>query len=311
MIRNKKTSLWKLGLALLSILFLVACQPEPDQGPVDDGRLQVTVSILPQAYFVERIGGDFVAVNVMVGPGEDPHTYEPKPDQMRALSHSQLFFTIGTEYEDAWMPRLREANPEITFVDSAAGIQRIPLTSPHDHPDQETDPEKTNHSGEKGLDPHVWLAPANGKIIASNIFKALQALQPEHADAFQSNYDALLADIMALDEKIEGLLSGNMGNAFVVFHPAWGYFANQYKLEQIPVQVGGQEPSASDLAALISTSRQKNIRAIFIQPTYSTAIAQAIAAEINAEIAIVDPLAHDWLTNLEGVAEAFAAALEK
>ena len=102
-----------------------------------------------------------------------------------------------------------------------------------------------------------------------------------------------------------------MGSAFVVFHPAWGYFAHQYQLSQIPVQVGGQEPSASDLAALIATSRKKNIRVIFIQPTYSTAIAQAIAAEINAEVAIVDPLAHDWLNNLEGVAEAFAAALEK
>ena len=182
---------------------------------------------------------------------------------------------------------------------------------PHDHAGQETDLEKTDPSGEKGLDPHVWLAPANGKIIASTIFKALQTLLPEHADALQSNYDALLADIVALDEKIEGLLSGNMGKAFVVFHPAWGYFANQYQLEQIPVQVGGQEPSASDLAALIATSRKKNIRVIFIQPTYSTAIAQAIAAEINAEVAIVDPLAHDWLNNLEGVAEAFAAALEK
>jgi zinc transport system substrate-binding protein len=306
MIKNNKTSLWKFGLVLLSILFLTACQPGSNQVANDDGRLQVTVSILPQAYFVERIGGDFVAVNVMVGPGEDPHTYEPKPDQMRALSRSQLFFIIGTEYEDAWMSRLRETNPQITFVDSAAGIQRIPLSSPHGHSDDET-----NHSGEKGLDPHVWLAPANGKIIASNIFTALLTLLPEQADALQANYDTLLADIEALDIKIKGLLADNMGDAFVVFHPAWGYFADQYKLEQIPVQVGGQEPSVSDMATLIATARQKNIRVIFIQPTYSPANAQAIAAEMNAEIAIVDPLAHDWLNNLERVAEAFAAALEK
>ena len=125
----------------------------------------------------------------------------------------------------------------------------------------------------------------------------------------QSNYEALIAEIEALDAQIEALLAGVTGRAFMVFHPAWGYFADQYGLEQVPVQVGGQEPSASDMAELIAIAREENIRVIFIQPTFSTANAQAIAQEINAEIAIADPLARDWLENLERVADAFAAAL--
>lgn len=306
----KKNNLVR-NLTLLAVLamLLAACQPGPTNRAMDEATLLVTVSILPQAYFVERIAGEAVSVNVMVGPGEDPHTYEPKPEQMRALTNSQLFFTIGTEYEAAWLPRLREVNPALTFIDSAAGIQRIPLTDPHHHDDDDHPEDEAEHANENGLDPHVWLAPENGKVIARNILTALTAHAPEHSEAFQANFAALTADINALDARIESLLKGFEGQGFMVFHPAWGYFADQYNLEQIPVEVGGQEPSASDMAALIATAREENIRVIFIQPAFSTANAQAIAQEINAEIAVVDPLARDWLENLETAAAAFASAL--
>lgn len=307
---NKQTKVMqRLALLAVLVVFLTACQAEPGLRSPDDGALLVTVSVLPQAFFVERIGGDAVTVNVMVGPGEDPHTYEPKPEQMRALSHSQLFFTIGTEYEDAWLPRLSEVNPEMTFVDSAEGIQRIPLSDPHHHEEDDHTEDEDDHDDEFGLDPHVWLAPANGKVIASNVLAALKAHAPDHADEFQGNFDALMADINILDAQIENLLAGVEGRAFMVFHPAWGYFADQYGLEQVPVQVGGQEPSASDMAALVEIAREEDVRVLFIQPTFSTANAQAIAQEINAEIAIADPLARDWLENLARVADAFAAAL--
>jgi zinc transport system substrate-binding protein len=307
---KKNNLVQTLTLLTALVMLLTACQPGPSQGATDESTMQVTVSILPQAYFVERIGGETVSVNVMVGPGEDPHTYEPKPEQMRALSNSQLFFTIGTEYEAAWLPRLREVNPELAFIDSAANIQRIPLTD-HHHDDDNHAEDETEHADENGLDPHVWLAPAKAKVIADNILSALTVQAPEHAESFQANHAALIADIEALDTRIESLLAGVEGRAFMVFHPAWGYFADQYNLEQIPVEVGGQEPSASDMAALVALAREENIRVIFIQPSFSTANAQAIAQEINAEVAVVDPLARDWLQNLELVAEAFASAMGK
>lgn len=303
-----------LLIAILTALMLIlsACQPATTPAARDENRLLVTVSVLPQAYFVERIGGDAVSVNVMVGPGEEPHTYEPKPEQMRALSDSQLFFTIGTEYEAAWLPRFRDVNPAMTFVDSAAGIQRLPDQHNDHHEDQEAHPEESQVvSDEQGLDPHVWLAPANGKIIARNILDALKSHMPDREDDFQTNYDSLINDIDQLDGRITALLADLDQRAFMVFHPAWGYFANQYNLEQIPVQIGGQEPSASEMADLIAIAQSENIRVIFIQPTFNTANAAAIAQEINAEIAVVDPLASDWLENLERVAAAFADALQK
>jgi len=294
-----------LLVSAASLLFS-ACQPS-QQSTVDDDVLQVTVSILPQAYFVERIGGELVAVNVMVGPGEEAHTYEPTPGQMKALAESRIFFSIGVEYEQTWIPRFADINPAMLFVDSAAGIERIPVGDAQAQDETETD----NHTYNEGLDPHVWLSPDNGKIIAENVLLALIAVSPDHEEVLQANYDALIADIDSLDQRIEAALSGVEQRTFMVFHPAWGYFAEKYNLEQLPVQVEGQDPSVSEMAELIEIAREKDIWVIFIQPTFNSSDAQAIAAEIGAEVAVVDPLARDWLTNLEAVAEAFAAALKE
>jgi zinc transport system substrate-binding protein len=311
-------------LALLVILLIVfgmvlaACQPAPGTEANDDSQLRVTVSILPQAYFVERIGGDLVSVNVMVSPGADAHTYEPKPEQMMSLSQSVLFFSIGVEYEDAWLPKFRDGNPEMVIVDSAKGIERILETGPHSHDDEEDhDIEADDHDDEdqhdedQHDDPHVWLSPNNGKLIAGNIYNALAAANPENEAVFKANYEALIADIDTLDNRISETLTGITQRNFMVYHPAWGYFAKEYGLTQLPIQLGGTDPSASELAALIDQALEENIRVIFVQPTFSAANAQAIAREIDGEVVRVDPLARDWLTNLELVAEAFASALGK
>lgn len=290
----------------ISLMTLAACQPISQSEAAEDQGLQVTVSILPQAYFVEQIASDFVEVNVMVEPGEEAHTYEPKPEQMKSLNASKIFFSIGVEYENSWIPRFEDVNPEMKIVDTAAEIERIEVTESDAH-EEELEHENDDHAD--GLDPHVWLAPDNGKIIAKNILEALKELAPNQADIFQQNYDLLIDDIDTLDNQIESTLSGLEQRKFMVFHPAWGYFAEQYNLEQLPVQVGGQDPSPRELAELVKIAREENIQVIFIQPTFSAANAEAIAQEINAEIAIVDPLAYDWLDNLRKVAEAFASAL--
>ena len=301
----KKNSL-KIIFTLLFLLstLLAACQPQSGEILNQQELAQVTVSILPQAYFVERISGGSIGVNVMVGPGEEAHTYEPKPDQMRALS--QVFFTIGLEYEDVWVPRFEDINPNLVIFDLAEGIQRIPLSTDHAHHDEEDSHEE---EAEDGLDPHVWLSPENGRIIAENTLAALTALVPESADLFQENYQALIADIDRVDRKISDTLSSLEQRQFMVFHPAWGYFADQYNLDELAVQVGGQDPSASELASLIEVAQNEKIKVIFIQPTFNTASAEAIAQEIGAEVAVIDPLAEDWLSNLQSAAEAFAAAL--
>lgn len=296
-----------LFLFLTSIMY--GCQVQSQETTSQELTAQVTVSILPQAYFIERISGDLIAVNVMVGPGEEAHTYEPKPEQMRALAESQVFFTIGLEYEAVWVPRFLDINPNLNFVDMAKDIERLPLSSDHDH--HEEGEENHDDEDEEGLDPHVWLSPENGRIIAKNTLEALSDLMPDASDKFQENFDALIADIDSVDTRINDTLKDLEQREFMVFHPAWGYFAEYYNLKQLPVQIGGQDPSASELASLIEIAQTEKIKVIFIQPSFNTASAEAIAQEIGAEVAVVDPLAQDWLSNLESAAEAFSAALNK
>jgi zinc transport system substrate-binding protein len=286
-------------------LILSACEPNQSDQPEND-KLVVTVSIPPLAYFVERIGEDQVEVNIMVSPGEEAHTYEPKPAQMKALSDSPIFFSIGIEYEESWVPRFMDINPDLLVVDSTQGIERITSLIEDVHHDE--DEEQDEHDADN-LDPHVWLSPQNGKIIARNILNALINLSPEDESIFTKNYNELIADIDLLDEKITQTLSGTTFRTFMVFHPAWGYFADQYNLQQIAVQVGGQDPSPTELVDVVKVAKGENIHVIFIQPTFSTSSITALSNEIDAEIITVDPLAENWLENLKLVADAFAAAL--
>lgn len=305
----KRNHIHILFILITGLSLLAACKPASQTTEQGNETISVTVSILPQAYFVERIAGDMVSVNVMVGPGEEAHTYEPKPEQMKSLSSSAVFFSIGVEYEDTWIPRFKDINPEMMIVDSAEGIQRIELSDSHSHDDEEDTEEETltDHFG--GTDPHVWLAPDNGKHIAENILNALITLLPEDTQFLTQNYNDLINEIDQLDEGIRKTLSNFENRTFMVFHPAWGYFAEQYGLTQVPVQVGGQDPSPAELVDLIKTAQDEKIKVIFIQPTFSAASVEALSKELDAQIVQVDPLARDWLENLKLVAGAFADAL--
>ena len=296
-------------MALVMVPVLSACQPTA--APTESGadQVNVTVSIVPLAYFTEQIGGEWVNATIMVGPGEEPHTYEPTPEQMKAIAESAAFFSIGVEYEDVWLPRLAETNPNMAIIDTADGIERIPVptsVASVGEPTSAAEDDGHDHEEEGGLDPHVWLSPENGKIIAENILNGLIGIDPDHESTFRSNYDALIADIDALDTQIRETLSSDANRAFMVFHPAWGYFASQYDLQQIAVQVGGQDPSARELAQLVDLARQDGISVVFVSPAFNTASAEALAQEIGGSVAVVDPLAEDWLQNLNQVATAFS-----
>jgi len=263
----------------------------------------ITVSVLPQKYFVERIGDGYVNVNVMVGPGSDPHTYEPKPEQMRDLSKSKAYFSVGVEFEKAWLDKFTDINPGMVIIDTSKGIEPLSQTNPTD--DNEI---LDKHSTE--VDTHIWTSPILVKIQAQAVCDALTALDPGHSSIYRKNLDGFLSEIDALDINIRDTLSGIQNREFIVFHPAWGYFARDYDLVQIPVEVGGQEPSAAELANVISIARNENVKVIFAQPEFSTRSAEVIADEIGGEVLLIDPLAYNWKENIEHVARTFASVLK-
>jgi zinc transport system substrate-binding protein len=301
---------------LLSTVLLAGCGQSAAPGeitaPESTGLLNVTVSILPQKYFVERVGGEHVDVNVMVQPGANPATYEPRPEQLTALSEADAYFSIGVPFENAWLNRIALANGEMLMVDTTAGIARMPMEA-HHHPGKaEENKGEVYPEGEpENPDPHVWLSPTLVKTQAQTIYGALAALDPAHEDAYEANLDRFLADIDALDAGIRETLEAVESKRFMVFHPAWGYFARDYGLEMIPVEIGGQEPSAAELAALVAEAQEEDIKVVFAQPEFSTRAAETIAYEIGGEVLLISPLAPDWLDSLRHVADTFAEVLSQ
>lgn len=265
--------------------------------------LHVTVSIAPQRYFVEKIGGEFVDVNIMVPPGADPHTYEPKPRQVVGLSESRLFFAIGVPFETSWLGRFRGVNPEMHIVRTDKGIEKLP--SRH-----ETAARGSHSSEEYLFDPHIWLSPRLVMKQAESILNALVETDPAHADAYRRNYARFIEELEALDRYIQSVFQSSAGQRrFLVFHPSWGYFARDYGLEQIAIEIEGKEPKPAELVSLVDTAKKLGIRVIFVQPQFSVKSARMIADAIGGTIVYADDLSEKWDDNLRKTAQQFKAAL--
>ncbi|MDA8141050.1 MAG: zinc ABC transporter substrate-binding protein [Desulfobacteraceae bacterium] len=270
--------------------------------------LPVMVSIAPQRYFVEQIGKQHVAVEVLVPPGLDPHTYEPKPGQMAALAKAKIYFAVGVPFEKAWLPKFSAANPLMRVVHTDQGIVKIPMVD-HDHLEKPRAGEVQEHDSD-GFDPHIWLSPPLVKLQAQSILNALQAIDPDHGDEYAANGRRFMAEIDQLDADLRSIFAGKTGLRFMVFHPAWGYFAQAYGLEQVPIEMAGKEPKPAQLEALIIRAKQRGIQVVFAQPQYSAKSAQIVAQEIHGQVVLADPMAADWASNLRAVAEKFKAALK-
>jgi zinc transport system substrate-binding protein len=271
--------------------------------------LTVFVSILPQKQMVQRIGHDRVDVQVMVPAGANPHAYEPRPAQMAALSKAQIYFSVGIAFENVWLPKFAAINRDMAVIATDDGIEKLPMTVDHhhDHGKHRHRPKNDPHQ----FDPHIWLSPALIRSMAATIRNALVAADPEHAALFDRQHATYLQEIDALDRRIRQRLEGAKGSRFMVFHPSWGYFAHQYGLVQVPIEIEGKEPKPAQLQKLIREARSSDIRVIFVQPQFSTRSAQMIADAIEAQTVTADPLSPDLLDHLLQLAEAIHAAGEK
>jgi zinc transport system substrate-binding protein len=203
------------------------------------------------------------------------------------------------EFEGAWIDKFTSANPQMKFVDLSEGIDKLPMAS---HQDSPTEKDADDHDEEE-IDPHIWTSPEIAKTIARRIAEELSEIDAQNADDYQSNLDGLLGQIEQLQNEINEDLGDINNRKFLVFHPAWGYFAREFNLEEIAIEVGGTEPSASELSAIIKTALSENIRVVFAQPEFSTQIADYIASEINGEVVLITPLAENWLENMRKVAQ--------
>ena len=257
--------------------------------------LEIFVSIPPQAYLVERIGGEHVTVNVLLPAGQEPHTFEPTAKQMMALGGARLYFQVGTlPFEGRLTKKVRGGNTKLVVVDTSKGVRLRAL--------KEHDP----HAGEghrKGLsDPHIWLGPRAIAVQARNMAQGLSRADPAHARDFKKNLDTLLTDLTRVDAGIRKALAPYKGRTVYVFHPSFGYFTDAYALKQRAVEIHGKRPSPRQIQSLIAEAKGDGVRVIFVQPQFDRSSAEAVARAIGGVVAPVDALARDLLGNLRDMA---------
>jgi len=267
----------RFAIFTLLLILMAACGGEKYEAPPADAAVNVAVSILPQQYFVKKVGGDHVSVLVMAGPGVNPLTYEPPKGQFEALKARDIYILMGIPPERTWLTGVQEAAPGIELVDSSQGIPKM------------------------NDDPHIWLSPQRVKTQAQTITRALIAADPAHEADYRADLDAFLAELDKLDEDIRRVMEENeaAGKTFIVSHPAWGYFAADYGLTMVSIPEHATDAQLQELASL---AQSKGIETIFYQRGFDEETPAKLAEMIHGRVMPLEPLNPSWEANLRSVA---------
>lgn len=289
----------------------------------------VIASIAPVGYLAKAVGGDKIEVQSLAKG--DVHSYEPKPNDMKAVAKARIFIAAGLEFEEAWIPRFKASAKNLVVVQSDAKIAK--LKEEHEGHDEEHGEHDEKHSGhddhkakddkhsghaghaehdekheaheehdeehEAHADPHVWLNPMLAITMARNISDALIDMDKANKDFYLKNFQKLMNDLLAFDESAKKELAGLKNRKFVVYHPAWGYFAEHYDLEQISIERNGKEPKIDEMASTVKMIKDENIKVIFADPNRSQKSAQVLASQTGAKVELLDPLGYNLLENLK------------
>jgi len=306
----KEGWLRRAGLAAATALLVLsaACAMGCAAGRARGGpeRIAIAVSVPPQAYFVERIGGKRVRIEVMIPPGYSHVDYPLSPRQVLALSQARLYIAVGHpafEFETQRLFPFLSSLPHLKVINMSRGLESLPDWS------YGADADGNSPSGHEMGDPHVWVAPQTVAVAARNIAQALEEADPQHAGEYRANLAAFESDVAALDREIRSRLAPVRGGRFMVYHPTWGYFAREYGLEQVAIESEGKEPSAARLMQLVELAKRSGVRAVFVQAGFPRKSALVIADAVGGTVAVADPQDRDWLRNLRRVAREFQRAL--
>ncbi len=285
-------------LFIILIVSLAACSQKPGKEVMPT----ITVSILPQKYFTERIAGENFKINVLVPRGSSPETYEPTPRQMQDVANSLLYFRIGyIEFERTVLNNIRQQNSDVKFVNTSEGMDMI-AAEIVDHGD---------HVHLYGVDPHTWMTIPGVKIQLENMLAAIIETDPGNEDYYLDNYNKFLEELNSLHENFKDKFSSSHGNTFLIFHPVLGYFARDYQLTQLAIEQDGKSPSPANMKQVIDLAGKENIKTVFIQMEFERDNAVAIAREIGGEVVEIDPLGENWMESMKDIADKLYEALSK
>ena len=294
----------KVLLSSLLVLLLVSCG-----GKKTDEKI-VSVTIEPQRYFAEMIAGDKYTIHCVVPAGQSPETYDPTPQQIVQVGKSQAYFRIGTiGFELVWMENIAENNPDLKIFNSSEGIQLVQTEEETQFGHQRGHGcrlHHRHHHHHSGIDPHTWSSVAGAKVIAKNTLDAFVELDPSNESYYQANYEQLIQQIEETEKEISGLLKSVKNKTFIIYHPALTYFASEYGLSQLCIEMDGKEPSPAQLKQLVEIAKEHQAKVVFIQQEFDQKNAELIAKETGCRLIPINPLAYDWNKEMIHIAKSLA-----
>lgn len=266
-------------MVALPVLALAAVRSRT--APPSPAGMAVIATIYPLAEFARGIVGARAEVRTLVPSGAEPHDFEPAPQDLAALRRARAFIYVGAGFEP-WVDRLLPTLPAgVAVVRVTAGLPLIPAPAGRDGARRPA-----------VLDPHAWVDPVLAREIVEAIRVALAAADPEGADAYAKGAAALDRRLADLHARFQRGLAQCDRRLLVTTHTAFAYLARRYNLEQ--AGLAGLEPEADPspgtLAKMAASLRGRGVRTIFVERLASPRAAQALAREIGAEVAVLDPV---------------------
>lgn len=295
------------GLLWAVLMLVTACAPSstsegaaeegavlalPDLAPVESGaaqplRVVATTSLIGDV--VAQVGGDQIALTTLMGPGQDPHSYEPSTSDLTRVAEADVIFINGWNLEEGLVDDLDSIAGDAPLVPVSAGIEPM-LIGPHGHEDEADDGAGLAVGSDEDLgavDPHVWLDPQNVQRWAQNIQATLSSLDPANAADFAANAETYSQELTALQTLMEERLAQipQERRKLVTNHDSLAYFARRFDFEivgtVIPAASTVAEPSAQEMVRLVQKMQDEGVCAIFAESTANARLAETVAAELD------------------------------
>jgi zinc transport system substrate-binding protein len=236
------------------------------------GRLKVAATLFPLADIVKNVGGDLVDVVTIMPPGASPHTFEPTPETVNAVSGARVIFRIGSGL-DNWVDAVTGAmqvRPVVVEVSGGIELRKF---------------------ADGSTDPHYWLSLKNGQLIAVNVAQELSKLDPKNAERYMAAMIDYAKQLDVADAELRTMLAPVKGKSIATFHEAWFYFAKEYGLDVAEAfePFPGKEPTPAYLKNFKDTIKAKGIRWIFSEPQFSSDAISQVASDLNVKLGMLDP----------------------
>lgn len=293
-----------LFIVLALVLLLASCQSD-----TDSTGLKVAVSIGPQKAFVEAIAGDLVEVVVMIPPGFSPANYQPTPKQMVDFNDASVYFHLDVPAEVNIMSSI--SNDNIRLVDLADVSDSVyPARYFEEEEEEEEDHDEEHDHDHVGRDPHIWLSPRRVVVMMDEMIKVLSEIDPENKDVYESNGKAYIEKLTALDEAWMNTFSEFDDPTFLIYHPSYGYFSDDYNLNMMPIESEGKTATIKGLEDVIDYAIAHDIKGIFYQDEFDSQQAEIVAKEIGGKTIKVSPLSENYIEALEEMVEALKDILD-